>query len=643
MYWIFVVFCSILSLLNFENVYAESVKLDEIVVTAARTEEEISKIPANVTVITREDIEKSTASTVQDLLRNEEGLVINDLYGSGTKSTVDMRGFASGLNTVILLDGRRLNEIDLSGVDWNLIPMENIERVEVVRGSGSVLYGDNAMAGVINIITKKGKAMKTEAEIQTRVESFDGDTEHFSLRGGTDKVNYFIFAKQRETEGYRDNSEFNANDLNAKLGFNISDKLSIDFSGIYHTDQQGYPGGLSESELKSDRTQTLKPDEGADYEQYLYGANLKYATGNRGDIEIGYNFNSREFDVDISGGNIIRDTDSDDIKLKYIGKPNIFNYNNLLVIGLDRYAARVDDRRIIPSWFMDDTISISKIDYGYYLQDEFYFNDKLSLNLGYRYTETELKNNVCATTCESSKQDFNESASKTGITYNYKQGSKGFISYSKGYRLPTTDELSLAIGNLIPERAYTYEGGIVHSFNNRSEIRMTLYSMNIKNEIYFNPTIGMFGANENIDKTNHQGAELGIHAALAESFSLFGNWTYTSATYESGPNDGKTIPLLPQQSANLGGNIKFSKHYLITFKGNWVGERFIGDDFDNSAEKLPDYITFDSKLSFEDNRFNVYIGVNNVFNKEYVEYGNVWGALYPSPERNYYGGIKVYF
>ena len=163
MYWIFVVFCSILSLLNFENVYAESVKLDEIVVTAARTEEEISKIPANVTVITREDIEKSTASTVQDLLRNEEGLVINDLYGSGTKSTVDMRGFASGLNTVILLDGRRLNEIDLSGVDWNLIPMENIERVEVVRGSGSVLFGDNAMAGVINIITKKGKAMKTEA------------------------------------------------------------------------------------------------------------------------------------------------------------------------------------------------------------------------------------------------------------------------------------------------------------------------------------------------------------------------------------------------------------------------------------------------------------------------------------------------
>src|SRR3972149_8291675 len=124
MYWIFVVFCSILSLLNFENVYAESVKLDEIVVTAARTEEEIRKIPANVTVITREDIEKSTATTVQDLLRNEEGLVIRDLFGTGTQSTVDMRGFGLGKNTLILLDGRRLNEIDSGSPDWNLIPLE---------------------------------------------------------------------------------------------------------------------------------------------------------------------------------------------------------------------------------------------------------------------------------------------------------------------------------------------------------------------------------------------------------------------------------------------------------------------------------------------------------------------------------------
>src|SRR4030042_6190237 len=133
------------------------IKIEEVVVTATRTEEEIEKIPSNVTVITQEDIKKSTATTIQDLLRNEDGLIIRDYYGTGTKSTVDMRGFAKGVNTVILIDGRRINEIDLSGVDWNTIPLENVERIEIVRGTGSILYGDNAMAGVINIITKRGK------------------------------------------------------------------------------------------------------------------------------------------------------------------------------------------------------------------------------------------------------------------------------------------------------------------------------------------------------------------------------------------------------------------------------------------------------------------------------------------------------
>src|SRR3989338_2145118 len=378
---IFVFIYCICTILMISDVYAETARLDEIVVTASRTEEEIRKIPANVTVITREDIEKSTATTVQDLLRNEEGLVIRDLFGTGTQSTVDMRGFGLGKNTLILLDGRRLNEIDSGSPDWNLIPLENVERIEVVRGNGSVLYGDNAMVGVINIITKKGKAMKPEAEIETRIESFNGDTEHFSLRGGTDKVNYFIFAKQCEAEGYRDNSEFNANDIDAKIGLNISEKIYVDFSGKYHNDQQGYPGSLTENQLKSDRTQTITPDDGVDYEQHFYGIDFRYTPGTWGDFSIGYNFNNRKFDANFSGYKGKRDTDTDEIKLKYTATTTFFNYKNLLIIGVDRYIANV-------------TSNISKEESGYYMGEEFFFSDKLSFNIGYRYTEAEIKDTV---------------------------------------------------------------------------------------------------------------------------------------------------------------------------------------------------------------------------------------------------------
>ena len=221
----------------------KTISLDEVVVTATRTEEDIDKISSNVTVITQEDIKKSTATTVQDLLRNEAGIIIRDLYGTGTKSTVDMRGFARGLNTAILMDGRKLNEIDLSGVDWNTIPLENIERIEIVRGSGSVLYGDNAMAGAINIITKKGHFTQPELMLDARAESYSGHTELGTFTGGTDKIGYFFLLKHRQTSGYRENSDFTAADMNTRLDFKITDFFSFDFAAGYHTDDQGLPGG----------------------------------------------------------------------------------------------------------------------------------------------------------------------------------------------------------------------------------------------------------------------------------------------------------------------------------------------------------------------------------------------------------------
>ena len=135
----------------------KEVTLEEVVVTATRDAEEIRKIPANVTVITKEEIEQTHARTVVDVLRDKVDVVVTDFYGNGKSSAVDIRGFGETgpLNTLVLVDGRRVNEIDLSGVDWSQIPLDQVERIEIVRGAGSVLYGDNAVGGVINIITKK--------------------------------------------------------------------------------------------------------------------------------------------------------------------------------------------------------------------------------------------------------------------------------------------------------------------------------------------------------------------------------------------------------------------------------------------------------------------------------------------------------
>ncbi|MBN2062841.1 MAG: TonB-dependent receptor, partial [Deltaproteobacteria bacterium] len=133
-----------------------AVTMEEVVVTGTRFEREIDKIPAHVSVITADEIKSSGAQTVPDALRKLGGISIRDLNGNGNNQMVDIGGFGetADRHVAVVINGRRVNPIDQSGIRWSLIPMDNIERIEVLYGSGAVLYGDNAIGAVINIITK---------------------------------------------------------------------------------------------------------------------------------------------------------------------------------------------------------------------------------------------------------------------------------------------------------------------------------------------------------------------------------------------------------------------------------------------------------------------------------------------------------
>jgi outer membrane cobalamin receptor len=149
--------------------------MEEVTVTATRYEEQPSDVPAHITVITRKDIAESTAQNIPELLRTETGIQVNDIAGNRRNYTVDLRGFGETApsNTLVLVDGRRINQADLSGTDWTEIPLERVERIEIIRGGrGSVLYGDNAAGGVINIITKKGDTFKAGGELRGKLWDF---------------------------------------------------------------------------------------------------------------------------------------------------------------------------------------------------------------------------------------------------------------------------------------------------------------------------------------------------------------------------------------------------------------------------------------------------------------------------------------
>ena len=149
---------------------------DAVIVSATRFPEDAARFPASVTVLTAEDIRDSAARTLPELLGEQVGLTLKDFYGNNAAATsVDLRGFGATAtqNTLILVDGRRVTDVDLSGVQWSAIPLASVERIEILRGTGAVLYGDGASAGVVNIVTRSPLKQGRRAEALGRAASYD--------------------------------------------------------------------------------------------------------------------------------------------------------------------------------------------------------------------------------------------------------------------------------------------------------------------------------------------------------------------------------------------------------------------------------------------------------------------------------------
>ena len=180
----------------------EVVKLEEIVVTATKTEKKVEDAPGSVTIISKEEIERRNIKTVDEALSELTGVFAKRNKGlMDSTSSMRLRGFKGDQYTLILLDGQPLNDAYTGGLEWGMLPVDNIERIEVVRGAGSALYGGNAMGGVINIITKTPKQLEASATAGYGTH----DTYRYRLTVGdrfVDKFSLRVGYEVESTDGY---------------------------------------------------------------------------------------------------------------------------------------------------------------------------------------------------------------------------------------------------------------------------------------------------------------------------------------------------------------------------------------------------------------------------------------------------------
>ena len=225
-----------------QNISAEEpvFEMDEIVVTATRERDQIKRIPKDVTVITSDDIALAPSNNIVDLLSREADLNLRSYLGNDKKAGIDIRGMGDTFvsNVIVMVDGFRLNPPDMAGPDFSSIPLNQIERIEIVRGAGSVLYGDGAVGGVINIITKRPTG-KPQVKLYSSYGSYDTFDERAILSGGTGKLGMSLALSFYSTDGYRENNYFKKKDADAKFDYDITKALRLSLGCYLHKDKVG--------------------------------------------------------------------------------------------------------------------------------------------------------------------------------------------------------------------------------------------------------------------------------------------------------------------------------------------------------------------------------------------------------------------
>ena len=627
----------------------KEVTLEKVVVTATRDMEEIRKIPANVTVISKKEIEESNAQTVIDVIKDEVSVVGRDLYGTGKSASVDIRGFGETgpLNTLVLVDGRRVNEIDLSGVDWSQIPLDQVERIEIVRGSGSVLYGDNAVGGVINIITKKPeKPFSANAELAGG--SYGYIKGSSSVSGKWGPLSAILNADYSSTEGYRENGFLRAKNIGGKVIYDLNENISFNYNGGFHQDDSGLPGGFPMAIYKEHRRATLRPDDNAETEDWYssFGMNAKLWDWGRIQADLSYRrrgvadfFRSFSFEDK-------RNLSTWSFTPRYILEKTLWIFPNKLTFGFDFY--RSDSVVFSESIFGSNRLEVEKRATGVYLLDEFSILKSLILSLGLRQEWVSYDFSQDSPVAKG-KVRGHEPAYSVSLDYLFGNKSSAFFSFKRSFRFPVSDELIQFFPTFLnptikPQTGYHYEAGVRHAFTDQIEANLTLFWIDLHDEIFFNPETF---TNENFPKTRRLGIEVGAKAKPLPWLLVWGNYSYIKPTLRAEPFSGNDIPGVPRCKITLGVDIDFGKGFLFNVKGTGVGSRHFISDWRNQFDRLDAYYTLDAKLSYSWKGLKAFVGVSNITNQKYAEYGavNFLGtqSLYPSPERNFFGGVSYTF
>ncbi|MBO9327872.1 TonB-dependent receptor [Achromobacter xylosoxidans] len=665
--------CSAPAIAAAQQTDASAPELDPVTVTAQRVPTDGRTLPVSISVISARDIEASSARTMQDLLSTQAGIHLLNTTGSSDNAIVDLRGFGitGASNTLILIDGVKQNTNDLSAPSLGVVPLDQVERIEIVRGSGSVQYGGGTTGGVINIITRKDFAAEpVTARATATLGSYGLRQYDAAVALNNEKVGVDAYMQSLHTDGYRDHSgerrEGGGGGITLRhdggslrlYGRTTSQKLELPgprtinpTTGVneYQDDRRGAKNDV-------DYVDTTTTTFGLQAEQRI-GAGTLYA-----------DLSTREKKLDgltYDGfGDILRDQKLEE-NIASVRYQLPISGGHSLVFGADAQEAKTTANQNAYYDFEPSKWRSRQHQYGLFAEGQIRATDSTYVTAGVRrqYASDDL--DVISGTGTASDRSNHLTAWQLGVRQDLAAGFGVYGKIGRSFRLPNADELLSVQSPLAAQTSTDKEIGITWQ-DARSSARLSYFRSDLTNEIQYNPLAdGIWGpgtgANTNLDPTRRQGVELEGHTALTSSLALDANVTWMEAQFRSGTYagvdlSGKTVPLAPKWLANAGVTWHPTDAFLWNVTAQYVGKsRMDNDQANQFGKQLDAYVLFNTKLAYKFTRnIEGAIGVNNIFDREYATYGIRGGnasfemlgpvanySLYPAPGRNFYASLTL--
>ncbi|MBM4384171.1 MAG: TonB-dependent receptor [Deltaproteobacteria bacterium] len=632
----------------------------EVSVVATRGERNLLDVPAHVTVLDRAAIERSGAASLPELLRGEAGIGVSNTTTNAEGYTVEARGFlngaGSGCRTLVLVDGRRANEPDSGCVDWTFLGLDQIERVEVIRGTGSAAYGDNALGGVIAIFTRGASAEGgTLAALSAERASFDAERASalVSQRFGALRVG--ASAAFDDTSGYRARSDLNNKRAGVDVAWELADGGELGLSAGYASSERSRPGALDAgTDPRSTDPTTL--DFAREREGFVRGAldlELPYewrmqATPYYRHSKARNHFENPFFTFDSEA-----DNDSAGVDLQLSRDLEVLGKSVRLLGGAE---LRQDDIDVASSFAKNDA---RRRVCGVFVQAESWLRDDVLLSFGLRRDRSDLEGR--STQFPGTRFDKEHAlwSPRASLTWRFHENGSAYVSYGRGFRFPNVDETFGFFGfspTLSPERAHSVETGASWR-SERFELRGALYAMWVEDEMFFDPFSG-FGQNVNLDEVRHEGAELSGRVALLD-------WLHASASYTRddvkvtrdsvGSLEGEQLPITPKNRGQLALEAELPLGIEARLAGTFVGDRRVANDPLGSVADLDGYATLDAHLAYTRDlapglAFTLEANGRNLTGSDYADFAgySIFSfppatRFYPAAQANWSVGARIRF